>query len=149
VISFDTNILVYAVDPDAGERHLRSAELITRAMRFHMCLQPLQTFCEFFNIATRKMRMDAEAASALVEAWNEAVFVEPATPADLSTAMRGVRRYRLSFWDAMLWATVRRVGAPALISEDFQDRQEIEGVEFINPFHPQNDGIIDRLLPSF
>jgi len=32
VISFDTNILVYAADKAAGERHRRAADLIERSI---------------------------------------------------------------------------------------------------------------------
>jgi predicted nucleic acid-binding protein len=32
VISFDTNILVYAADKDAGARHVIAADLVERAM---------------------------------------------------------------------------------------------------------------------
>ena len=35
--SLDTNILVYAVDRDAGERHVRSGELMARAARPTVC----------------------------------------------------------------------------------------------------------------
>jgi len=51
-----------------------------------------------------------------------------------------------SFWDAMLWATVRRAGVRLLVSEDFQDGQTIEGVRIINPFAAQNSVLIERAL---
>jgi predicted nucleic acid-binding protein len=42
--------------------------------------------------------------------------------------------YRLSFWDALIWATARNAGVPVVLSEDYQDGREIEGVRFVNPF---------------
>jgi predicted nucleic acid-binding protein len=60
--------------------------------------------------------------------------------------MRAVREYRLSFWDALLWATVRRAGIAVLVSEDFQDGRVIEGVRFVNPFVPENAGAIAAAL---
>ena len=144
MISFDSNILVYAADPSGGERRVRSADLVARAMRGRGCTQPLQALCEFFNVITRKAGVEAAAAAELVVAWSAAMRVEGARAEDLDAAMRAVIDYRLSFWDAMLWATVRRVGVRLLITEDFQDGRVLEGVRFVNPFLPANDALIER-----
>ena len=34
----------------------------------------------------------------------------------------------------MIWATARRMGCSAVISEDMPDGRRLGGVEFINPF---------------
>ena len=94
--SLDTNILVYAVDVDAGERHERSKELMGD--------------------------------------WLEVFPVASADEAALVRAMDAVEEHRLSFWDAMLWATARQSGCAALLSEDMQDGRRLSGVTFINPF---------------
>jgi predicted nucleic acid-binding protein len=60
--------------------------------------------------------------------------------------MRAVRQHGLSFWDAMLWATVRRIGARTLLSDDLQDGRAIEGVHLANPFLAHNRGFIDAQL---
>jgi predicted nucleic acid-binding protein len=60
--------------------------------------------------------------------------------------MRATREYRLSFWDALIWATVRRVGVAVLVSEDFQDGRVIEGVRIANPFNAANAETIDAAL---
>ena len=73
--------------------------------------------------------------------------LENATLADLTVGMRGTREHGLSFWDALLWATVRRVGVELLISEDFQDGRSIEGVRILNPFAARNTGLIEAALP--
>lgn len=146
MISFDTNILVYAADLAGGERHDHAADLVERAMRLQNCTQTLQSFCEFFNVVTRKAGVDRAAAADLVETWSAAVATEGATLQDFREARRAVGEHGLSFWDAMLWATVRRVGVDLLISEDFQDGRSIEGVRIANPFAPGNSALIDRVL---
>jgi predicted nucleic acid-binding protein len=45
-----------------------------------------------------------------------------------------VKKYRLAFWDAMLWAAAQRAGVRHLLTEDVQDGFELAGVRFINPF---------------
>src|ERR1700730_13485530 len=87
-------------------------------------------------------------AAEIVARWQAAVPVEPASDDDLRNAIRAVREHRLAFWDALLWATVRRVGVELLISEDFQDRRVIEGVRILNPFVAENTRLIEAALPG-
>ena len=147
MISLDTNILVYSVDRDAGDRHNTAVKLVERSVRAGNCVQPLQSLCEFFDIATRKIGLDVSIAAEVVARWQAAVPIEPASNDDLRNAMRAVREHGLSFWDALLWATVRRVGVELLISEDFQDGRCIEGVRILNPFAARNTGLIEAALP--
>ena len=147
MISFDSNVLVYAADRTGGDRHERAADLVERAMRRQNCIQTLQSLCEFFTVVTRKAGVDRLAAAELVETWSAALVVENATLQDLADATRAVREHGLAFWDAMLWATVRRAGVGLLISEDFQDGRVLEGVRFANPFAAHNAALIDREMP--
>jgi predicted nucleic acid-binding protein len=146
VISFDSNILVYAADGAAGERHATAVDLLERSIRRGNCIQTLQSFCEFFNVITRKSGIETGAAAAFVDGWRSVMLVEAATPADLGEAMRAVGVYRIGFWDAMLWATARRAGVRILFSEDFHDGQTIEGLRILNPFAPHNAVQVERSL---
>jgi predicted nucleic acid-binding protein len=40
---------------------------------------------------------------------------------DLSAALDAVKKHRLAFWDAMLWAAAQRAGVRHLVTEDLQD----------------------------
>ena len=51
-------------------------------------------------------------------------------------AGRGVRDYRLSYYDAQIWAIARLNQIPVVFSEDFQNEQTLEGVQFLDPFAP-------------
>jgi predicted nucleic acid-binding protein len=146
LISFDSNVLVCAADRDAGQRHEQAATLVERAIRAGNCIQTLQSLCEFYNVATRKMGVTPLAAAALVDGWNSLIAVETPVLADLTNAMRAVREHRLSFWDAMLWATVRRVGILTLFTEDFQDGRSIEGVRIVDPFAAHNARLVESVL---
>jgi hypothetical protein len=35
-----------------------------------------------------------------------------------------------------------------MLSEDFQDRFALQVVTFVNPFNPENNQLIDKLLPQ-
>ena len=39
-----------------------------------------------------------------------------------------VKKHRLAFWDAMLWAAAQRAGVRHLLTEDLQDGFEFAGV---------------------
>ena len=131
--SLDTNILVYAVDRDSGDRHEQSRELLARAAK-RDCVLTVQALAEFFHATTRKKLLQTSLASAFVRDWLDVFHIASAEAAALVEAMDAVKEHRLSFWDAMIWATARRNGCSALVSEDMQDGRRLGGVEIINPF---------------
>ena len=131
--SLDTNILVYAVDRDADERHRRSRELMAQASR-RDCVLTVQALAEFFHATTRKNLLEPARASAFVRSWLDVFRVVAADDSALLDAMDAVEEHRLSFWDAMLWAVARQNGCSAILSEDMQDGRRLSGVEFVNPF---------------
>ena len=133
--SLDTNILVYAVDRDGGERHWLSVELVGRAAR-RDCVLTVQALAEFFHATTRKGLLEPSEAGRFVRDWLEVFEVASADGAALAEAMAAVDEHRFSFWDAMLWATARRAGCSVLVSEDMQHGRRLGGVEFVNPFAP-------------
>jgi predicted nucleic acid-binding protein len=66
----------------------------------------------------------------------------------LAEAIEASVRHRLAFWDALLWATVRRAGCRLLLSEDFQDGWSLGGVTVLDPFAPANAAALDAALPT-
>ena len=144
--SLDSNILVYAADRDADtNRHETSVALLAQAATSD-CVLTLQSLTEFFSATTRKRLLSPEDAGAFVSDWLAVFRVAPNAASDLVDAMRALKGVRISFWDAMLWATARRVGCAAILSEDFQDGQVLQGVRFINPFLRKNHARVEVLL---
>ena len=146
-VSFDTNILVYAADSGAGEKHARAVDFTRRAVAGD-CILSLQSLAEFYYAVTRKGLMTPEAAAGLIDEWRAVFPVCSASGDDLAEAITAVRRHRLSFWDAMLWAAAREAGCRMLLSEDFQDGRDIGGVRFVNPFITANDDLLALALPG-
>lgn len=131
--SLDTNILVYAVDMDAGPRHEWSKKFLLEAARCD-CVLTVQALGEFFHATTRKNLLTPDFASDLVHDWYETFRTVSADDTSLLEAMDASREHRLSFWDAMLWATARQAGCATILSEDMQDGRRLGGVQFLNPF---------------
>jgi predicted nucleic acid-binding protein len=145
-LSLDANILVYFVDIDAGRRHEQALDLISRAGRAD-CILTLQSLGEFFHVVTRKGMLSSPDAATVVERLGATFSVGAADLGILSTVLSAVLDHRLSFWDAMLWATVQQAGCELLLSEDFQDGRRLGRVTFVDPFAPANQALLDRALP--
>jgi predicted nucleic acid-binding protein len=145
-VTFDSNVLIYTLtrgDP----RHASAAYLLARATRGE-CIQTLQSLAECFRVLTAKLRFDPRRARQEIEGFRTAFPVYAADQDDLDQAMRAVEDHRLSFWDAMLWATAKRAGCRMLFSEDFQDGQRLGEVLFVNPFDQANRKLVDLALPE-
>ena len=148
IISFDTNILVYATAPGSVTKGDRARDVVARGMRAGCGLLLLQTLCEFGNVAIRKAGIPVGDIRRTIDAWRTVLPVHAAEDEDLSAALDAVKTHRLAFWDAMLWASARRVGVRYLLTEDLQDGFGLDGVRFINPFREANGQLIDRILPA-
>jgi predicted nucleic acid-binding protein len=146
MVSFDTNILVYATVSISDEKVTRARDLLARAMRAATSVLLLQALAEFSNVAIRKARIPATAVKMTIEAWVAVLPVQAADESDLLSALEAVRAHRLPFWDAMLWASAQRAGVRHLLSEDFQDGFALQDVTFVNPFKRENDQLIDAIL---
>jgi len=147
MVSFDTNVLVYATASKSDLKVIRARDLIARAMRAASSVVLLQTLAEFSNVAIRKARIPVGDIRRTIDAWRAVLPVQAADDSDLSAALEAVRAHRLAFWDALLWASAQRAGVRHLITEDLQDGFTLQDVRFINPFKRENDQLIDAVLP--
>jgi len=146
MIGFDTNILVYATVPIADVKVVRARDLIARGMAAASTVLLLQTLAEFSNVAIRKADIRVADVRKAIDAWMAVLPVQAADQSDLIEALGAVGAHRLACWDAMLWASAKRVSVRHLLS--FQDGFALHRVSFINPFLGRNSKLIDEILPS-
>jgi predicted nucleic acid-binding protein len=147
MVTFDSNVLVYATASISDSKADRARELINRAMRTESSILLLQTLAEFANVAIRKAKIPIGDICRIIDAWRAVLPIQTAEEDDLKDALVAVRAHRLAFWDAMLWASARRAGVQYFLTEDLQDGFVLQGVHFINPFKRTNERIIDGFLP--
>jgi predicted nucleic acid-binding protein len=147
MVSFDTNILVYATAKRDDAKAERARDLIARAMRTGWSILLLQTLAEFSSVAIRKAGIPIEAVTTIIDAWRSILPVQAAEDDDLTSALNAVKAHRMEFWDAMLWASAHRAGVRHFLTEDLQDGFVLEGVTFVNPFKRANDRLVDAILP--
>jgi predicted nucleic acid-binding protein len=131
--TIDTNVLVYAADSQAGDRHRKAIEVLARA-RGRDCVLTIQALAELFRALTGRHKVPAERAAAMIQVWRDALPVVAADEVCLVEAMDAVAAHSWSFWDAMIWATAKRAGCRLLITEDGQDGRTLGGVTLVNPF---------------
>lgn len=137
----DTNVLVYSYDAQAPEKRGRATELLDRLAGTGRGRLSAQILGEFFRVVTSRLRppVPPEEAFTQVTALAGAWSILPITPFVVIEAARGVRDHRLNYWDSQIWATARLHQVRVVLSEDFQEGRELEGVIFRNPFVPAFD----------
>ncbi len=131
----DTNVLVYAYDRDADDKHCRAVEIISRLWEEQTGVLSTQVLQEFYVTVTRKLarpmtRLDARAVINTLRCWP----VQGIDADDVVAASELEQRHRLSFWDALILTAARRAGANRLLSEDLQHGRHIAGLVIENPF---------------
>ena len=140
----DTNILIYAVDASEVEKRNRSIEVLSRLIASKRGILSIQSVNEFFAATTRvrpgrpAILTEQEAehrCRTYLDSW-ACLNVIPAATAE---ALRARRQYRMSYWDALLWATARLNAIPTYLTEDLQHDQLIEGVRVLNPLRDDFD----------
>jgi predicted nucleic acid-binding protein len=131
---FDTNILVYADDQRAGAKQNRALDLVDRHRRDGTGVVSLQVLQEYFVTVTQKLKVDSTVARRKVEILSEFDVVAPEV-ADILAAIDLHRLHGFSFWDGLVVRAAKQAGCRVLLSEDFQDGREIDGVRILNPFH--------------
>lgn len=135
----DTNILVYRFDPRFPLKQARAAELLRSGIADRSLVLPHQALVEFVAAVTRPIGRQAPLLT-IEEAHREAedflmqfpvVYPSETT---LRTALRGAALYKLSWFDAHLWAYADERGLDPIWSEDFEDGRLYGRVRVRNPF---------------
>lgn len=131
----DTNILVYAHDQSAGEKHNQAKTLIQELWQAKTGCLSVQVLQEFYVVVTQKVRrpLTAAAAARIIEDLAFWRVYAPNTR-DVLGAIELQRRYTLSFWDAMIMWSAAQLGCATLWSEDLNPGQEYGVVRVRNPF---------------
>ncbi|MFD4422476.1 PIN domain-containing protein [Agromyces sp. NPDC058484] len=131
----DTNVLLYAYDVTAGERHHRARELVGRLGRERAGVLSVQVLQEFYVSATRKIAepLSPERARERVRALSRWRLHAP-TGADVIAASEIAEQSQLSFWDAMIVRSAMEMNCAVLWTEDLNHGQRVSGVELRDPF---------------
>lgn len=137
----DTNVLVYAYDADAREKHDAARARLEALWEDESGCVSTQVLQEFYVTVTRKLAkpLRRHAARDVVAAYATWPVHRPDVN-DIVSASEFEERHRLSFWDALIVVSALRSGARELLTEDLQDGQDLDGLVVVNPFRSSGSG---------
>lgn len=131
----DTNVIVYAYDKDAGDKHRLAADIMKDLWHSGLGTISTQILQEFFVTLTRKISVPMDIS--VVRETMRRLSKWDVLLIDVDTIIRATElqeRYKYSFWDSLIIASAITCGAKTLLSEDLADGQIIEGLTIENPF---------------
>lgn len=134
-IFVDTNVIVYAYDTSAGEKHGIAKQIVLDLWDSGQGLLSTQVLQEFFVTVTAKINkpLDVFSAREIVQDLTKWEVVSLERSIILSATDLHVQ-YKYSFWDSMIIQAAVSGGAKLLLSEDLSANQTIAGVKIQNPF---------------
>ncbi len=132
----DTNILIYALDPEEPRKRSLSADLLRQTISNHTLTLSPQSLNECYRVLTQRRRLmpvvEARGFVRLLAPWAIA-------PLDAETTERAWAvqdKAGSSWWDSLMLAAALRASCRLFVSEDMQDGADIEGMRIANPFSP-------------
>ncbi len=130
---FDTNVLVYALDPREPDKQARARQLVAGHSLTNEVRISTQVLIEMYNVLTRRLHIPcAQVASVL-----SACMAWPVVDSDLalvSGAVGMATQHQISIFDAMMVEAALRSGATILYSEDMQHGRHFGALQLVNPF---------------
>jgi predicted nucleic acid-binding protein len=154
IAAIDTNVVIYALDSDAGERGARARRILAAAAE-STALLPLQVAGETMNALTRRRGWATADARATVEQLLDSLRSIETTEVTVRNGLRIADQHRLSYWDALIVATAAAGGADVLLTEDLQDGRAFSPEDtgsrrltIVDPFAPGNLAVLRTALPG-
>ncbi|HSW05966.1 PIN domain-containing protein [Aquabacterium sp.] len=132
---FDTNVLVYAFDRGAGQRHAVADAVLAQHLIARTLVISTQVLLETYSVLTRKKGVRPDVALTGLSALAQEKVV-PASADFVLRSMATSQRHQLSIWDALILQAALDAGCDALLSEDLQAGQRFGTLEVVNPFAP-------------
>jgi len=131
----DTNILVYAHDLDAGNKHDQAAEIVSQLWESRNGVLSTQVLQEFYVTLTRKVSSTLSKLEArkLVQKYSHWHLVLN-DPTIIIQASEIEESNNISFWDALIVSAAYSQNVPTILTEDLNHGQIIEGIFIKNPF---------------
>ncbi len=134
-IFVDTNVLVYAHDVDAGQKHQIAQGLLVELWNNRTGVLSVQVFQEFYITVTRKLihPLSAKETRNIIQNYLN-WHIEVNDSLSVLNASRIEENYRISFWDALIVAAASKAKVSKILTEDLKSGQVMEGILIENPF---------------
>ena len=130
----DTNILVYAHDAAAGEKHSRAKALVSQIWNDRCGVLSTQVLQEFYVNIRKKAA--APVGTAEAKQWLTDYLSWEIVTNDGNAVIEAIdleERYQVSFWDALILHAAHSAGASVIYSEDLNHGQQYADLVVQNP----------------
>jgi predicted nucleic acid-binding protein len=137
----DTNVLVYRFDPRFPDKQRTARDILHQGLADDTARIPHQALIEFVSAVTRtKAGADPllppdEARHEVEELMAQFPILYP-NAAIVHSALLAATAYRISWFDAHLWAYADHYGLDEIVSEDFEHGRLYGSVRVRDPFVP-------------
>jgi predicted nucleic acid-binding protein len=142
LLFFDTNVLVYGIDPTDPAKRRRAADLVRRAILRGAFIVSPQILNECYRVLTDKRRLlSRDVARTYVGEFMPFCLA----PLDATTTQRAFvvqDRLGTSWWDSLVVASALQAGAEAMVSEDLAFPSAFADLRFVDPFATPSDPIL-------
>lgn len=139
----DSNILAYAYDTTNPNKQIAALRILDQLATSGTGVVSTQVLAEFFVTVAENHgfsgALSVDQAMNRVQNYIQAWEVVEVTGMIVLEAIRGVRDYQFSFWEAQIWATAKLNQISFVYSEDFNVDAVIEGVRFVNPIQASEE----------
>jgi predicted nucleic acid-binding protein len=143
----DTNLFIYAIDPEDQRKHAVARKLVNRWLSQPTRL-PRQVLGEILNLGHKRRGPRLQLCRELVALLEDAAEVVPTTRAFTLAASARAERFQLQYWDALICEFAARDGIDVILTEDMHDGLAMASLRVVNPFNPANDAKIAGLIDA-
>ena len=130
----DTDVLVYAIDPEEPEKRAIAADLLRAIIRNRTLVLSAQSLNECYRvITTRRQLMPNEEARGFIASLSP-FCTAPEGFAVTRRAWDVQDATGYAWWDCLLLASALRADCGVFMSEDLQHRRHLDDLTIMNPF---------------
>jgi predicted nucleic acid-binding protein len=136
----DTNIIVYAYDLSEPHKREVARVLLERLWQKRNGCLSIQVLQELYVTLTRKLPVSLSCDQVIplisdLGLWKHHI----PNMTDIIDSARIQNKYEVSFWDAMIINSARKLDCKIIWTEDLNHGQLYEGIQAVNPFYESRD----------
>lgn len=132
----DSNILVYAYDSTEGKKYETAKEFVKEMWAGENGVLSIQNLAEFYSTVTKKIKnpLEIDKAKQIVLDYIDGFEIIQYDEKTIIGAINTHAIYKISFWDALIVATMEENSIDTIITENEKDFKKITWIKVINPF---------------
>jgi predicted nucleic acid-binding protein len=144
-VALDTNLLVYAEGLNGAEKRKAILDVLDRIVPDDRII-PVHVLGELFRVLTRKAKLPAGDARAIVLKWRGTAEIVETSEVSMLRAIDLVVDHRLPIWDCAILVAAAARGCNLLLTQDMRHGFVWSGVTVADPFRtPMHPLLADAL----